>query len=287
MSLAEPLLRGALVDASAFRVPLRHWRAACAPPQGEEPAACAAFWDVLPGGILVAAIADGSGAPRGAAGATLATRHAAKCVRKRHESDGGPRGPADARNLLLHACHAARAALVAAAERGRTAPAELDCALRVVLCTPDLLVCAGVGETGLSAEDSAGRRIEAACDERALPSGPALARPDALERARVSVARFEVRRLVVTSAGAWASVRRLLHASDPSSGDSLTRAIETSRDEREASSRLAQLLSPAASCSVPAVVLVASLDLPAAAALGPGARTSRGETAPEALLRAA
>ncbi|HSV73859.1 MAG TPA: protein phosphatase 2C domain-containing protein [Chthonomonadales bacterium] len=284
MPVAEMPVRSALADASMVSVPLRQWRAASAALEGDAGAegGSAVFWDVLPGGVLVSAIADGADAPRGAAGAAIATRHAAKCVRKRAEANGAPRRPADASSLLMCACHAARAALMAAAERLRVSPHDLDCALRVALCTPDMLTCASLGATGLHVEDASGRALDAPCHTHDRSAGPLLTGLDALERLRISVAHARVRRLILHNASAAEAVRRLLRG-----GDALSGALAVSRNEREATGRIEALLHMACAPAAPAVVLVAALDTPSAAALAPGARARRREAEPALVARAA
>ncbi len=111
----------------------------------------------LPGGVLIAAVADGAGsAPLADVGSACAVRAAVDAAMARLGA-GLPAAEEDWHALLREAFEAARAALAAAAAaRGRPVT-ELATTLLLAVATPDLVAAAQVGDgavVGRLADDS-------------------------------------------------------------------------------------------------------------------------------------
>jgi hypothetical protein len=106
----------------------------------------ACCWEALPGGKLVAAVADGAGS---AAHADIGASLAAETVVKwftRHCAGGAPENEAGIRALLLDALRATADALAAAARASGVELREMATTLIVVLAASDWIAAAQVGD---------------------------------------------------------------------------------------------------------------------------------------------
>jgi len=185
------------------------WRVLGASVQGSshekarKPCQDAHVWRVTPAGILVAAVADGSGsAPLGEAGAQAATRAAADALCERL---AGP-PPADDtawHALLAHALGAARAAVEAAAAAHGAPPRDLATTLIALVGTPDLVAAAQVGDGAAVAADAAGNVFPITTPESGeyLNETTFLVSDGALDAPQIRVWRGAVARFAVLSDG--------------------------------------------------------------------------------------
>jgi hypothetical protein len=138
------------MDADNKRAPC-FWRAATASVRGTshektgQPCQDAHYWEILPEGVLVAAIADGAGsASLGDLGADVAARTAVQAATGletplSEDSDGW-------RSLLTEALRSAREAIYAEATCHEVTERELATTLILVIATPELVAAAQVGD---------------------------------------------------------------------------------------------------------------------------------------------
>lgn len=168
-----------------------HWRVAAASVAGSGhaksglPCQDAYRWHLLPGGILVAAVADGAGsAPLAEVGARTAA-DAASALLIEGAADGGETGE----RLLRGALSAARAAVGAeAAARGVRTP-DLATTLTVLVATQDG-VCAGqIGDGAVVTGDGTGNLAMLAAPLRGeyVNETVFLTSPEALDTAQIAV----------------------------------------------------------------------------------------------------
>jgi hypothetical protein len=140
------------------------WRAVAASVRGTshektgQPCQDVHHWDILPGGILVAAAADGAGsAALGEMGAGVAARTAVEMVIQREavlpdDDDGW-------RSLLTEAFKAARAAIEVEVVAHEVTERDLATTLILVVATPELVAAAQVGDGASVLADSEGNVI--------------------------------------------------------------------------------------------------------------------------------
>lgn len=137
--------------------PAHRWRVAGASVQGGshkrngQPCQDSSRWDEIPGGVLVAAVADGAGSAEcSEIGASLAVTRAMKqaCTRL---ANGVPRTAGGGEALLYDCFRAARDELIATAESMSISLGDLATTLLLAVVTPDRLVAGQVGDGAIVA----------------------------------------------------------------------------------------------------------------------------------------
>jgi hypothetical protein len=127
------------------------------------------YWEVLPEGVLVAAVADGAGSAKmGKVGAIVAAQTAVEtiCLKRPTFLAGNSRGyvgvslalsdEEGARALLSDALTAAKATVEAEAQACSLTSKDLATTLIVVIATPELIAAAQIGDGVVVAEDERG-----------------------------------------------------------------------------------------------------------------------------------
>lgn len=145
----------------------RYWRVVAGSVCGSSHARCdrtcqdAHAWQLFPGGLLVAAVADGAGsAALGAVGAELAARRSVELLRRGEEAgrvpaSGGTAGDAW-RALLREVVAEVRGALLEEAVVRDVSPRELATTLILAAATPGLIAVAQVGDGAAVLRDGTG-----------------------------------------------------------------------------------------------------------------------------------
>ena len=119
-----------------------------------KPCQDAHLWRVTPGGLLIAAVADGAGsAPHSEIGSTCAVKAAVDDAADRLR-DGFPYYDEDWRSLLSSVFQTARQAVEAAAAARPAPPRDLACTLLVAVATADFIVAAQVGDGAVIAHQA-------------------------------------------------------------------------------------------------------------------------------------
>lgn len=153
---------------------LSHWRVVAASIRGRSHERAgqlcqdAHYWEKLPEGILVGAVADGAGsAILGKVGAIVAAQTAVETICSREaelrslatKSEASSADEAGWRSLLINALAAARTAVEAEAEACKMTARDLATTLIVVVATPGLIAATQVGDGVAVASDSKGNLI--------------------------------------------------------------------------------------------------------------------------------
>ena len=109
-----------------------------------QPCQDANHWQTLPGGILIAAVADGAGSANlGEVGARVAVAAAVETISQQKPLSGDDLGW---QNKLVDALRAARTAVMAESAVREVEARELAATLILLLATPELIVAAQVGD---------------------------------------------------------------------------------------------------------------------------------------------
>lgn len=144
-------------------------------------------WETLPGGILVAAVADGAGsASLGKVGAIVGAQTAVETI----ASAALPHTDTSAwKSLLISALAAAKVAVEAEAGACKTAARELATTLIVVVATPELIAAAQIGDGVAVASDRTGNLTALTTPQRGEYANETtfLVSPQAIESAQVNV----------------------------------------------------------------------------------------------------
>ena len=161
------------------------------------------LYRVLPGGVLLVAVADGAGsAARTGEGAALAVEHAIGAL----EAALGDAWPGDAaawRVLLADCVTAARAAIVQLAERDASPLRLFATTLIVAIAAPGQLITGQVGDGLAVAVDAGGNLLLAARPQRGEYANEAcfITMPQASDLLDVQVHDLAIRSLAVSSDG--------------------------------------------------------------------------------------
>jgi Protein phosphatase 2C len=228
------------------------WRVAAASVRGAaheragQPCQDAHCWELLPGGILAAAVADGAGCARLAeVGASRAARAAVTAVRDavlreelREYEEVWP-------SILAGALEAARTAVEDEAERRKVPPRELATTLIVLVAMPEAVAAAHVGDGAVVVADEAGNLVPLALPQNGEYANETtfLTSPAALERASVTLWRGSAARIAAFSDGLQRLSLRL-PAGTPHAPffSPLFRFIAETPDEAAAQAQLAAFL---------------------------------------------
>jgi serine/threonine protein phosphatase PrpC len=201
-------------------------------------------WAELPGGILVAAVADGAGtASLGDVGAALAAGTAVETIGRALEASGWPSGNDEPRwrNLLVDALHAARTAVETQAAQQRAAVREFATTLILILAAPRLVAAAQIGDGALVLADGRGQPIALTRPQQGeyINETPFLVSPGALEQVQVAFWRGVPTHLAAFTDGLQ-SVALKLPEGTPHQPffDPLFRFVESATDEEEARGKL-------------------------------------------------
>jgi len=124
-------------------------------------------WEMLPEGILVAAVADGAGsATLGKVGAIVAAQTAVETIRLKTATPGSLLDDEGWQVLLSKALEAARTAVEAEAVACKMTARDLATTLIIVVATPELIAAAQVGDGVAVAGDSQGNLIALTAPQR-------------------------------------------------------------------------------------------------------------------------
>ena len=193
---------------SASEKGLHRWRVIAASVRGTshewtgQPCQDTHHWDVLPGGVLVAAAADGAGsAPLGEVGADVAARTAVEAIVRRKAAL-----PADDdawRSLLTEALETARAAIEVEVAAHEVTERDLATTLILVVATQELIAAAQVGDGASVAGDGGGNIIGLTEPQMGeyVNQTTFLISPDAMATAQFIVWRGSVAHVAILSDG--------------------------------------------------------------------------------------
>lgn len=185
------------------------WRVAAVSVRGAghdrtgQPCQDAHCWELLPGGILAAAVADGAGsAGLAEVGALVAARAAVAALRDAAAGEDAPAGgewPA----ILAGALEAARAAVEGEADRRGVPRRELASTLIVLAATPERVAAAHVGDGAVVVADDSGDLAALALPQNGEYANETtfLTSPAALERASITLWRGRPARIAAFSDG--------------------------------------------------------------------------------------
>ena len=190
--------------------PEPRWRVAAASVRGSghertgQPCQDAHCWQLLPGGILTAAVADGAGSALLAeVGASLAAQAAVAAVRDA-TADGPSPACEDAwPSLLAGALAAARAAVEGEADRREVPPRDLASTLIVLAVMPELAAAAHIGDGAVVVADNAGNLVPLTLPQNGEYANETtfLTSPAAMERASITLWRGRAMRIAAFSDG--------------------------------------------------------------------------------------
>jgi len=147
-------------------------------------------WEMLPEGILVAAVADGAGsATLGKVGAIVAAQTAVETIRLKTATPGSLLDDEGWQVLLSKALEAARTAVEAEAVACKMTARDLATTLIIVVATPELIAAAQVGDGVAVAGDSQGNLIALTAPQRGEYANETtfLVSPNALDTAQVTL----------------------------------------------------------------------------------------------------
>ncbi len=165
-----------------------------------QPCQDAQCWAVEPGGVLLAALADGAGsATFGEVGAIVATRAAVKALRRGVEA----RAPGGWEQVMRGALEAAQAAVRAEALEQGYEVGLYATTLLAAAVMPELAAAVQVGDGAIVAGTTGGRLVALTTPQTGehLNDTMFLTSPDALEAARVVVWRGRLGHLAMLSDG--------------------------------------------------------------------------------------
>lgn len=184
------------------------WRATAASVRGTshertgQPRQDAYRWEILPGAVLVAAVADGAGsASLGDMGAEVAARTAVDSILRREPVL--PEDDDEWRSLLAEALKAAQKAVYEEAIAHEVTERDLATTLILVVAAPGFIAAAQVGDGAVVAADVEGNisGITAPQTGEYINQTTFLISSDALDTAQVTVRRLPVARVAVLSDG--------------------------------------------------------------------------------------
>ncbi|MBE9190359.1 protein phosphatase 2C domain-containing protein [Gloeocapsopsis crepidinum LEGE 06123] len=162
------------------------------------------FWEKLPEGILVAAVADGAGSANlGKVGAIVAAQTAVKTVRDRLAIPPLPNDDSEWRVLLNEALTVARTTVEAEAVACQLSARELATTLILVVATPSLVVAAQVGDGVAVASDQQGNLISLTTPQfgEYINETTFLVSPQALDTAQITLWQGKTAKIALLSDG--------------------------------------------------------------------------------------
>lgn len=204
---------------------LRTWKVVSASVRGTshektgQPCQDAHHWEILPEGILVAAVADGAGsADLGEIGAEIAVRTAVEAIVRPPRFQKSPRSvntqtvvtilklsedDESWQLLLMDALKATRTAIKTEAEAREVSIRDLATTLILVAATPELIVAAQVGDGVAVASDDEEDIIALTVPQSGeyINETNFLISPDALDTAQITVCRGSVAHIAILSDG--------------------------------------------------------------------------------------
>ncbi len=195
---------------TAVRAPARRWRIAAASMPGSNhekmglPCQDACFHRTLPGGIFVAAVADGAGSARHSdIGAALAAKKAVDTIAAQAALARLPEDDEAWRSLLVDAFAVARGAVEREAAELGASPGDLATTLILVVGTRQLVAVAQVGDGAAIVCDDAGEvgALTVPQNGEYLNETEFLVAPQALESIQWAVRRGEPAHVAVLSDG--------------------------------------------------------------------------------------
>ncbi len=161
-------------------------------------------WEMLPEGVLVAAVADGAGsAALGKIGAIVASQTAVETIRLKLAQPQAPEDDKGWQLLLNNALVAAKTAVEAEAVACQMTARDLATTLIIVVATPKLIASAQVGDGVAVASDSQGNLIALTAPQRGEYANETtfLVSPNALETAQVNLWHGATANIAVLSDG--------------------------------------------------------------------------------------
>ena len=185
------------------------WRVVAASVRGTshektgQPCQDAHGWNVLPEGVLVAAVADGAGsAPLGEVGSDVAARTVVDFLTVKLAWPW-PQADQGWQLLLTDAINAARNAVEAAAAEREVSPRDLATTLIVVIATTEFVAAAQVGDGAAVVSDSTGDVLALTAPQSGeyINETTFLISPDALDKTQVTVWRGTPAQVAVFSDG--------------------------------------------------------------------------------------
>jgi serine/threonine protein phosphatase PrpC len=159
-------------------------------------------WEILPGALLVAAVADGAGsASLGDMGAEVAARTAVDSILRREPIL--PENDDEWRSLLAEALKAAQEAVYEEAIAHEVTERDLATTLILIVAAPELIAAAQVGDGAVVAADVDGNisGITAPQTGEYINQTTFLVSPGALDMAQVTIRHLPVARVAVLSDG--------------------------------------------------------------------------------------
>lgn len=170
------------------------------------------YWEKLPEGILVGAVADGAGsAILGKVGAIVAAQTAVETICSKEatlrsllsQSPALPSDEANWRSLLMNALVAAKTAVEAEAAACKISARHLATTLIIVVATPSLIAAAQVGDGVAVASDNQGNLIPLTVPQHGeyINETTFLVSPNALSTAQVSLWRGPTTNIALLSDG--------------------------------------------------------------------------------------
>lgn len=230
---------------------LCNWRVVSASVSGTshhssgQPCQDAYHWQLLPEGVLVAAVADGAGsAALGEVGATVAAQTAVESVctnikmRLIEEEEGW-------RDLLVDALKTAQMAVEAEAFSRQVKVRDLASTLILVVATPEIIAAVQVGDGAAVVGDRQGNNIALTAPQSGeyLNETTFLISPDAVETAQVNVSYGSTAHLAIFSDGLQMLALKMPEATPHAAFFSpLFRFVEGTTDEMEAQEQLVAFL---------------------------------------------
>ena len=161
-------------------------------------------WEMLPEGILVAAVADGAGsATLGKVGAIVAAQTAVETIRLREAAPPKASDDEGWQLLLNNALVAAKTAVEAEALVCKMAARDLATTLIIVVATPEIVAAAQVGDGVAVAGDGKGNLIALTAPQHGeyINETTFLVSPNALDQAQLTLWRGAAANIAVLSDG--------------------------------------------------------------------------------------
>ncbi|AFZ28882.1 hypothetical protein Glo7428_0273 [Gloeocapsa sp. PCC 7428] len=187
-----------------------HWRVAAASVRGRghekvgQLCQDAHYWQKLPSGILVAAVADGAGSANlGKVGAIVAAQTAVETVCDRLTTSPLPADDNEWRSVLNNALAAARTTVEAEAVACQLSARELATTLIIVVATPNLVVAAQIGDGVAVASDRQGNLIALTAPQfgEYINETTFLVSPQALDTAQLTLWQGKTAKIALLSDG--------------------------------------------------------------------------------------
>jgi serine/threonine protein phosphatase PrpC len=187
-----------------------HWRVVSASVSGTshqnrgQPCQDAYHWEILPEGVLVAAVADGAGsAALGEVGATVATQTAVETIRTHKDKLRSLKNDTDWQLLLTDAIKAARIAVEAEATARQVKLRDLASTLILVVATPELVAAVQIGDGAAVLGDRQGNIIALTAPQSGeyINETTFLTSPNPVEKAQMTVRKAATAQVAVFSDG--------------------------------------------------------------------------------------